>query len=162
MTRTDPACDEACSRLRSLWMRFRQLMLAQPKAIGVHGLVVVTFAAASPAALGYDKELARAYFVHELAECGAWYTLVAEAPGLDLTTQFRFRAVGTSLVSTAADISTESWALAQMDVAMATIRREMRNSWNNYSVVDRKYGQRCRAVATDPAARRQYWLDKHD
>jgi hypothetical protein len=49
-----------------------------------------------------------------------------------------------------------------MDLATATIRREMRDSWNNYSVVDKKYGQRCREVATDPAARRQYWLNKHD
>ena len=128
----------------------------------MRAIVVVATAAAPAAALGYDKELARAYFARELAECGAWYTLVAEAPGVDTTTQIRFRAMGTSLVSTAADLSSESWALAQMDLAMATIRREMRNSWNNYAVVDEKYGQRCRAVATDPVARRRYWLDKRD
>jgi hypothetical protein len=128
----------------------------------LHALAVIALAAASHTAFGYDTERARAYFARELAECGAWYTLVAEAPGLDATTRIRFRAVGTSLVSTAADIASERWALTQMELATTTIRREMGNSWNNYSVVDRKYGQRCRDVATDPAARRQYWVDKHD
>jgi hypothetical protein len=125
-------------------------------------LVVVALAAASHAALGYDTERTRAYFGRELAECGAWYRLVAEAPGLDETTRIRFRAVATSLVSAAADMTSETWALTQMDLATATIRREMSESWKNYSIVDRKYGQRCRDVATDPAARRQYWRDKHD
>lgn len=128
----------------------------------VRALVVVAVAALSPSALGYDTERARAYFARELAECGAWYALVAEAPGLEMTTQIRFRAVGTSLVSTAADIASESWAMAQMELATATIRREMGDSWRNYPVVEKKYGQRCRDVATDPAARRRYWLDKHD
>jgi hypothetical protein len=125
-------------------------------------LVAIALAAASPAALGYDTERARAYFARELAECGAWYSLVAEAPGLDEVTRIRFRAVATSLVSTAADIATEPWALTQRDLAATTIRREMGGSWKNYSVVDKKYGQHCREVATDPVARRKYWLDKYE
>ena len=125
-------------------------------------VVGLALAALSHAALAYDSERARAYFAQELAECGAWYTLVAEAPGVDEINQIRFRAAGTSLVSTAADLTSEAWALAQMDVATTKIRREMRDSWRNYPVVDKKYGQRCRAVATDPVARRKYWLDKHD
>jgi hypothetical protein len=128
----------------------------------VRALVVIALAAVSHSAWGYDTERARAYFARELAECAAWYTLVAEAPGLDAITQIRFRAVGTSLVSTAADIASEKWAITQMDLATTTIRREMRDSWNNYLVVEKKYGQRCRDVATDPAARRQYWLNKYD
>lgn len=161
MTRADPAFDATASQRRGRLTRFGRRTCARPKATWIRALVIVALAA-SPAAFGYDTERARAYFARELAECGAWYTLVAEAPGLDVTTQIRFRAVGTSLVSTAADISSESWALAQMDVATATIRREMRNSWNNYTVVDKKYGERCRAVATDPAARRRYWLNRND
>jgi hypothetical protein len=130
--------------------------------MSVRALIVAAVAAASHTALGYDTERARAYFARELAECAAWYTLVAEAPGLDVTTQIRFRAVGTSLVSTAADIASERWAMTQMELATATIRREMGGSWNNYPVVERTYGQLCREVATDPAARRQYWLNKYN
>lgn len=134
----------------------------QTKAICLRALVAIALAAGSHAAIGYDVERARAYFALELSECGAWYTLVAEAPGLDTITRIRFRAVGISLVSTAADLTSEPWAMTQMELATATIRREMRDSWNNYPVVDKKYGQRCRDVATDPVARRKYWLDKHD
>ena len=127
----------------------------------IRALVAVALAAISHAALAYDSERARAYFAQELAECGAWYALVAEAPGVGQIDQIRFRAAGTSLVSTAADLTSERWALDQMEIATTTIRREMRNSWNNYPVVDKKYGRRCRAVATDPVARRKYWLDKN-
>jgi hypothetical protein len=125
-------------------------------------LVALALVAVSPGAPGYDNERARAYFARELAECGAWYALVAEAPGLDEIARIRFRAVATSLVSTSADIATEPWALTQRDLAAATIRREMGGSWQNYAVVDKKYGQRCRDVVTDPVARRKYWLDRYE
>ena len=123
------------------------------------GLLV---AATSIAAFGYDAERTRAYFARELAECAAFYAIVAEAPGVDDIRRIRFRAVSTSLVSTSADIATEPWALRQMAIAKSTIWREMRGSWNNYSTVDKKYGQVCRDVVTDPVARRKYWLDRHD
>lgn len=157
------SADLVQSKARPL-RRFRPAELRRPTSWhlkAVRALVVVV-AAVSHSAWGYDTERARAYFAQELAECGAWYALVAEAPGLDAITQIRFRAVGTSLVSTAADIASEKWAITQMEVATATIRREMRDSWNNYPVVEKKYGQRCRDLATDPAARRQYWLNKYD
>ena len=125
-------------------------------------LVACVVVAASAPALGYDTERTRAYFGRELAECGAWYAVVAEAPGLDEITRIRFRAVSTSLVSTSADLTSERWALTQMDIAKKTIWREMGGSWKNYQTVDKKYGQVCRDVATDPVARRKYWLDKHD
>ena len=137
----------------------RRRILSHPKPLRVRALVVRLLSVALGA--GYDTERARAYFARELAECGAWYPFVAEAPGLAAITQIRFRAVGTSLVSTAADIATEKWAMAQMELATKTIRGEMGESWKNYGIVDKKYGQHCRDVATDPAARRQYWLDKY-
>src|SRR5215472_10032725 len=93
----------------------------------IRALTTVVLVTASAAALGLNAERARAYFARELAECSAWYELVAEAPGLDDITRIRFRAVATSLVSTSADIATESWALTQKDLAAKTIRREMRN-----------------------------------
>lgn len=124
-------------------------------------LVAAALAALSLAASAYDSERARAYFAQELAQCGAWYTLVAEAPGVEEIDRIRFRAAGISLVSTSADLTSERWALDQMEIATTKIRREMRDSWRNYPVVDKKYGQRCRAVATDPVARRKYWLDKN-
>ena len=133
---------------------------AEPS-IRARALVAVALAALSPAALAYDSERARAYFAQELAECGAWYTLVADAPGVGEIDQIRFRAAGISLVSTAADLTSESWALDQMEVAKTTIRREMKYSWRNYPIVDKKYRERCWAVATDPVARRKYWLSKY-
>jgi len=128
----------------------------------VRALIAGVLVTASVAAFGYSAERARAYFARELAECGAWYELVAEAPGLDEITRIQFRAVATSLISTSADVATEPWALTQRDLAARTIRREMGDSWKNYAVVDRKYGQLCRDVVTDPVARRKYWLDKND
>ncbi|HVN35462.1 MAG TPA: hypothetical protein VMU96_09425 [Casimicrobiaceae bacterium] len=128
----------------------------------VRALAALALVAASTAALGYSEERARAYFARELAECSAWYELLAEAPGLDEVTRIRFRAAGISLLSAAADITTEPWALTQKNLAATTIRREMRYSWANYAVVDKEYGKRCRETATDPVARRKYWLDKHD
>ncbi|HET7097707.1 MAG TPA: hypothetical protein VFJ68_09975 [Casimicrobiaceae bacterium] len=132
-----------------------------PADAALRALIAVVLVAASTAALGYNQERARAYFARELAECGAWYELVAEAPGLDDITRIRFRAVATSLVSTSADVATEPWALTQKDLAAKTIRREMGNSWNNYAVVDKIYGQLCRDIATDPAARQKYWRDRY-
>jgi len=123
---------------------------------------MLALVAASAAAPGYNEERAGAYFARELAECSAWYTLLATAPGLDEVARIRFRAAAISLISTASDIATEPWALTQRDLAAATIRREMGGSWNNYATVDRKYGQRCRDVVTDPVARRKYWLDKYN
>ena len=124
-------------------------------------LAAVALACLSHTAFAYDSESARAYFAQELAVCGAWYTLVAEAPGVDEIDRIRFRAAGISLVSTAADLTSERWALDQMELATTTMRREMRDSWNNFRVVDKKYGQRCWGVATNPVARRKYWFDKH-
>jgi hypothetical protein len=135
---------------------------ARVRALAALALAALALVAVSPAARGYDNERARAYFARELAECGAWYALVAEAPGLDEIARIRFRAVATSLVSTSADIATEPWALTQRDLASTTIRREMGGSWKNYAVVDKKYGQRCRDVVTDPVARRKYWLDRYE
>ena len=162
MTSADPVLDKTRPRQRlRTTLRLRPI-LSGANAKRVQAFVVLALAAASHSAWGYDTERARAYFARDLTECAAWYTLVAESPGLDAITQIRFRAVGTSLVSTAADIATEKWALAQMELAAATIRREMGDSWKNYPIVDRKYGQLYRDVATDPAARRQYWLDKYN
>jgi hypothetical protein len=130
---------------------------ARVRALAALGLVAVSWAAG-----GYDNERARAYFARELAECSAWYALVAKAPGLDEIRRIRYRAVAISLLSTSADIATEPWALTQWDLAAATIQREMGGSWTNYAAVDRKYGQRCRAVVTDPVARRNYWLKRYE
>ena len=117
---------------------------------------------AARAAPAYEPERAALYFANELAECGAWFTLVAEAPGVETAVKVRFRAAGISLVSSAADIQSEPFALARADAAAKTIWREMDGSWKKFSVVDSKYGQRCRDIASDPVARRQYWLDKRN
>jgi hypothetical protein len=113
-------------------------------------------------ASAYAPERARAYFAQELAECGAWFELVAEAPGLDKATQVAFGAAGVSLISTSADLTSEAWALARADEASRRIRAEMRGSWRKFSAVDAVYGKRCRDVYADPVARRRYWVDKRD
>ncbi|HET7033205.1 MAG TPA: hypothetical protein VFJ48_08785 [Casimicrobiaceae bacterium] len=162
MSRADAALRAAASRAARATARAQASSLRQRAPARVRALIAVGLVMASVAALGYGVERARAYFARELAECGAWYELVAEAPGLDEITRIQFRAVATSLISTSADVATEPWALTQRDLAAKTIRREMGDSWKNYAVVDRKYGQRCRDVVTDPVARRKYWLDKYD
>ena len=130
--------------------------------MSVRAILVATFAVAARCASGYEPERAGTYFADELAECGAWFMLVAESPGLDAVATIKFRAAGLSLVSSAADIKSEDWALSRMDVASKAMRREMDHSWKNFSVVNTKYGQRCRDVAYDPVKRRTYWLNRRD
>lgn len=124
----------------------------------IGGLILV----AAHVAPAYEPERAALHFANELAECGAWFTLVAEAPGVEAAAKVKFRATGISLVSSSADIQSESFALARADTAAKTIWREMGGSWRNFSVVNGKYGQRCRDVASDPVSRRKYWLDKRN
>ena len=125
-------------------------------------LVGALFMVIAHPASAYDPERAALYLSNELAECGAWFTLVAEAPGVEPEARVKFRAAGSSLVSSAADVKSESFAHARADVATKAIWREMRGSWWNYSRVEGCYAQRCRNIAADPAARRKYWLDKPD
>src|SRR5215470_7571310 len=159
MIRLDAAFGNTDSRTRGATPLTRASSPLRHAAARVRALATVALVVASGSALGYTEERARAYFARELAECSAWYALVAEAPGLDEVTRIQFRAVATSLVSTASDIATEPWALTQLNLAATNIRREMGGSWKNYAVVDKEYGQRCRDVATDPVARRKYWQD---
>jgi len=117
---------------------------------------------AAVAAPAYEPERAALYLANEFAECGAWFRLLAEAPGVDPVEKIKFRSAGVSLVSSAADLQSERFALDRANAANTTIWREMDGSWRNFSVVKAKYGQRCRDVASDPIARRKYWLDKRN
>src|SRR6516164_4785695 len=130
MVQLDAASNNTDSRVHgAAEARTRASSPLRHAAGAVRALVTVGLVVASAAALGYPEERARAYFARELAECSAWYALMAEAPGLDEVTRIRFRAVASSLVSTAADIATEPWAVTQTGFAAKNIRREMGYSW---------------------------------
>ena len=161
MVQLDAASDNTDSRVHGAAEALTRAPSLRRAAARVRALVAVALVVTSHGVSGYTEERALAYFARELAECSAWYALVAEAPGLDEVTRIRFRAVASSLVSTAADIATEPWALTQLNLAATNIRREMRGSWKNYALVDKEYGQRCREVATDPVARQRYWQDRY-
>jgi hypothetical protein len=128
--------------------------------IRVRALATTFALLAAAAASAYEPERAALYFANELAECGAWFRLVAEAPGVETSDRIKFRAVGMALVNSAADLQSERFALDRANAANATIWREMDGWWRNFPVVKAKYDQRCRDVVADPIARRTYWLDK--
>ncbi len=161
MNQADDALVERPARQNAPRARIPSSSAQSHASTSLRAFVAVALLAASSTAIGLNEERARAYFARELAECGAYYALVAEAPGLDEVTRIQFRAAGISMVSTSADIATEPWGLAQRDLAAETIRREMGNSWNNYAVVGKKYRQHCYDIATDPAARWKYWRNKY-
>jgi len=123
-------------------------------------LVAVACVLASAGVAAYDVERAGLNFAHELAECSAYYALIAEEPGIDAATRANRRATGVSLAMVAGDIASENFVNTRIDRATAYMQRDMKNSWRNISVIKDKYGPSCQNIVADREARRKYWLDK--
>lgn len=115
---------------------------------------------AAPGATAYDLERVRINFAHELAECSAYYTLIAEEPGIDIATSVKRRATGLSLAKGATDVASEEFVNPRIDQAIAYMTRDMKGMWKNVSIINDKYGLHCQRIVADPVARRKYWLDK--
>lgn len=112
--------------------------------------------------LAYDPDRAKNNMAHELAECGAYFSLVAKAPGLDANTEKALTERSAIALKSSAQLTSEKLALARFDLALQGIRRDMESNWSNLSVVNAKYGYSCQDLLKDPEARMKYWLEKKD
>ncbi len=114
------------------------------------------------ALFAYDPERAANNLAHELADCGAYFSLVAEAPGLDPNTQKALAEQGVLAMRSSAELTNQKLALARFDLALQGMKRDMESNWSNLSVVNAKYGYQCQDLLKDPQARMKYWLEKKD
>lgn len=110
----------------------------------------------------YDSERAANNFAHELADCGAYFALVAEAPGLDSSTKKALSERGALAIMYSTELTSQKLALARFDLALQGMKRDMDSNWANLSVINSKYGYQCQDLLKDPEARMKYWLDKKD
>lgn len=126
-------------------------------------LVVFTIALLFPIQLfAYDSEQASNNLAHELADCGAYFSLVAEAPGLDPNTKKSLAQRGALAMKSSAELTSQKLALARFDLALQGMKRDMESNWSNLSVVNAKYGYECQDLLKDQQARMKYWLEKKD
>jgi hypothetical protein len=112
--------------------------------------------------LAYDADRATNNLAHELADCGAYFSLVAEAPGLDPNTKKGLSERGTLAMASSAKLTSQKLALARFDLALQGMKRDMEGNWSNLSVVNARYGYQCQDLLKDPEARMKYWLEKKD
>lgn len=110
----------------------------------------------------YESERAENNLAHELADCGAYFSLAAEAPGLDPSTRKALTERGRIALVFSAKLTSEKLALARFDLALQGMKRDMENNWSNLSVANAKYGYPCQDLLKDPEARMKYWLEKQE
>lgn len=67
----------------------------------------------------YDPERAANNLAHELADCGAYFSLVTEAPGLDPNTKKVLAERGALAMKSSAELTSQKLALAGFDLAFA-------------------------------------------
>lgn len=58
------------------------------------------------------------------------------------------------------ELSTPDVARARHELAIKTMMRELKDTWDNISIINNKYGYPCIDLMENPKARMQYWLDK--
>ena len=110
----------------------------------------------------YDKDRALNNFGHEAAQCAAYYLTVSNAPGLSNEVAKKLKETATSLTDISRKATNDELTLARTQLEVDTIARDMHNSWANVSIINNKYGYRCKDLAENPAGRFRYWLDKED
>jgi len=119
----------------------------------------------SPFAIAYEPEQAMANQAHELAECAAYYTMMAGCaentkPGDSMVDQLKGAAV--NAYTLAAGLSNEKVTDSRIRMAVDQINTDMMNQCSNSSIAIEKYGNICLKALDEPKARTQYWLDKKD
>ena len=110
----------------------------------------------------YEPERAQNNLAHELADCGAYFSFVAEAPGLDTNTKDALSQRGVLAMLASAELSSQKLALARYKLALEGMKREMESKWSNISIINSHYGYPCQDLMKDPEARIKYWLEKQD
>lgn len=123
-------------------------------------LIAAACVLASARVGAYALERANLNFAHELAECSAYFALIAEEPDIDTATRAHLRATGGSLAMIARDAASEDFVNTRIDRATQYMQLDMKNSWRNISIIVKKYGTSCQNIDANPEARRKYWLDK--
>jgi len=124
--------------------------------------LITAFLLIPAASLAYDGDRAKNNLAHEFAECGAYYMLVAGAPGLAKDTASGLQKHGEKAAEFSIGLSTPDVARARHELATKTMLRELKGTWDNISIINNKYGYACIDLMENPKSRMQYWLDKKD
>ena len=118
--------------------------------------------AVSPSAMPYEPARARAGMAQEAAECAAYFMTAWQAPGVDTGTKERLRRDAESLIELSGKLTSEKLARTRARLGSRTMLLEIGNDWGKVSVLDNKYQYSCTSIASDPAARMQYWSNKQE
>lgn len=110
----------------------------------------------------YDGERAKNNLAHEFAECGAYYMLVAGAPGLSPETASGLQKKGEKAAEFSIELSTPDLTRARHELAVKTMMRELKGTWDKISIINNQYGYPCIDLMENPEARMRYWLEKKD
>ena len=110
----------------------------------------------------YEAEQARNNFAHEAAECAAYFALASSGPNLDPNTADGLRVRSEGLLEQSIMMSSQELTKARLNLAIETMKREMKANWSNFSIVNQKYGYRCLDFSNDPDDRMRYWLEKKE
>ena len=110
--------------------------------------------------LAYDGERAKNNLAHEFAECGAYYMLVAGAPGIAQDMASGLQKRGEKAAEFSIELSSSDVTRARHELAIKTMMRELKGTWDNISIINNKYGYPCIDLMENPKARMQFWLDK--
>lgn len=110
----------------------------------------------------YDSQRAANNLAHELANCGAYFFLMAEMPGLKEDTKKALTERGAIAMETSTGLTSQKVAWARFSLALEEMRRDMESDWSNVSVVHAKYGYQCKDLIEDPTSRMKYWQEKKD
>ncbi len=113
---------------------------------------------------GYDEERATANLARDLAECTAYYIIVAEALRRDAKEVMAHEALEESdrAYIYAIKFSSSKVAAASVRLAFDKQRKEMHYDFSNFSILVLKYEEMCRDAIESPEKRLEYWLEKKD
>ena len=124
-------------------------------------LLVLLCVSHAAAALGYDRQHAKANLAGELSECAAYFIVVSEFA------EHRGQpAVADNVAMTAEVLMDGSAALIGEDATRAgyenarTRHVALLQDPANFSGMIQRYNSPCLALFRDPATRMQYWLDQ--
>lgn len=113
-------------------------------------------------AFAYDPERAKVNLAAEYAACAACYMLGAEAMRRngDQTAEKMGNDIASTAIGVAITLSNAEVTDARLQLAIETMKREMKDSFSNFVILIRKYANDCKQAMDDPDGRMKYWLDK--
>ncbi len=115
------------------------------------------------AVFGYEPEQAMSNQAHELAECAAYYSMMAGCaentkPGDPMSGKLMEVAKQAFVLS--AGLSNVKVTEARVELAIKQLNKETMGQCSNSSILINKYAEVCLEAIQSPEKRTQYWLDR--